>query len=117
MSNYLRDRAQPVIYALQRNGFYLRPIDVRPAILVAGRPACQRSHSDGPGLDADGKAHPPALRGRAHRDLCKLDELTELRRRVGRWRCTSSSLARTPTGMGATGLQSPTCSTADAGER
>lgn len=87
MSNYLRDRAQPgdhIALRCSKGSFYLRPI-VRPVILVAGGTGLSAILAMAQSLDAD-VAHPVYLLYGVERteDLCKLDELTELRRRVGR---------------------------------
>ncbi|WP_196118589.1 FAD-binding oxidoreductase [Mycobacterium tuberculosis] len=87
MSNYLRDRAQPgdhIALRCSKGSFYLRPI-VRPVILVAGGTGLSAILAMAQSLDAD-VAHPVYLVYGVERteDLCKLDELTELRRRVGR---------------------------------
>jgi len=83
MSNYLRDRAKPgdrIALRCSKGNFYLRPI-VRPLILVAGGTGLSAILAMAQSLNAD-IAHPVYLLYgvTATQDLCKLDELTALRR-------------------------------------
>lgn len=85
MSNYLRDRAQPgdrIALRCSKGSFYLRPI-VRPVILVAGGTGLSAILAMADSLEADTSQPVYLLYGvTAPEDLCKLDELTSLRRRV-----------------------------------
>lgn len=85
MSNYLRDHAKPgdrVALRCSKGNFYLRPI-VRPVILVAGGTGLSAILAMAQSLDADVAQPVYLLYGvTAAEDLCKLDELKELRRRV-----------------------------------
>ncbi|BBX96622.1 FAD-binding oxidoreductase [Mycobacterium lacus] len=85
MSNYLRDRAKPgdhIALRCSKGNFYLRPV-VRPVILVAGGTGLSAILAMAQSLGAD-TAHPVHLLYgvTAAEDLCKLDELKALKRRV-----------------------------------
>ncbi|WP_445160194.1 FAD-binding oxidoreductase [Mycobacterium sp. Dal123C01] len=85
MSNYLRDGAKPgdhIALRCSKGSFYLRPV-VRPVILVAGGTGLSAILAMAESLDAD-TAHPVYLLygATSAEDLCKLEELTALRRRI-----------------------------------
>ena len=85
MSDYLRDRAKPgdrIALRCSKGGFYLRPV-VRPVILVAGGTGLSAILAMAESLEA-GVAQPVHLLYgvTAVDDLCKLDELRALARRV-----------------------------------
>lgn len=85
MSNYLRDRAKPGDHIALRCGkgsFYLRPV-VRPVILVAGGTGLSAILAMAQSLAANTAQPVRLLYGvTSTDDLCKLDELQELGRRV-----------------------------------
>lgn len=85
MSNYLRDRAKPgdrIALRCSKGGFYLRPV-VRPVILVAGGTGLSAILAMAQSLSADTAQPVHLLYGvTSSQDLCKLDELEELSRRV-----------------------------------
>lgn len=88
MSNYLRDRAKPgdhIALRCSKGNFYLRPV-VRPVILVAGGTGLSAILAMAESLDAtDAEVGQPVylLYGvTSPDDLCKLDELKALRRRI-----------------------------------
>lgn len=85
MSNYLRDRAKPgdrIPMRCSKGSFYLRPI-VRPVILVAGGTGLSAILAMAESLTAETQQPVYLLYGvTSADDLCKLDELTALRRRV-----------------------------------
>lgn len=85
MSNYLRDRAQPgdrIAMRCSKGSFYLRPV-VRPVILVAGGTGLSAILAMADSLAADTTQPVHLLYGvTSGQDLCKLDELKALRRRV-----------------------------------
>ncbi|MCV7381337.1 oxygenase [Mycobacterium alsense] len=85
MSNYLRDRARPgdrIALRGSKGNFYLRPV-VRPVILVAGGTGLSAILAIAESLEG-GTAHPVHLLYgvTSVEDLCKLDELKALERRV-----------------------------------
>ena len=85
MSDYLRDRAKPgdrIGLRCSKGNFYLRPV-VRPVILMAGGTGLSAILAMAESLAAD-TAHPVRLLYgvTAVSDLCKLDELEGLARRV-----------------------------------
>jgi len=85
MSDYLRDRAKPgdrIALRCSKGGFYLRPV-VRPVVLVAGGTGLSAILAMAESLDAD-SVHPVRLLYgvTAVEDLCKLDELEALKRRL-----------------------------------
>ena len=85
MSNYLRDRAKPgdrIAMRCSKGGFYLRPV-VRPVIMVAGGTGLSAILAMAASLDADTAVPVHLLYGvTAAEDLCKLDDLDALGRRV-----------------------------------
>ena len=85
MSNYLRDRAKPgdrIALRCSKGGFYLRPV-VRPVILVAGGTGLSAILAMAQSLDADIGAPVHLLYGvTTSEDLCKLDELDALTKRI-----------------------------------
>lgn len=85
MSNYLRDRAKPgdrISLRCSKGGFYLRPV-VRPVILVAGGTGLSAILAMAQSLDSDSSWPVHLLYGVTEaQDLCKLDELAELQRRM-----------------------------------
>ncbi|GAB3021358.1 FAD-binding oxidoreductase [Mycobacterium bourgelatii] len=85
MSNYLRDRAKPgdhIALRCSKGNFYLRPV-VRPVILVAGGTGLSAILAMAESLDADARQPVYLLYGvTSPDDLCKLDELKALRRRI-----------------------------------
>jgi NAD(P)H-flavin reductase/ferredoxin/2-polyprenyl-6-methoxyphenol hydroxylase-like FAD-dependent oxidoreductase len=85
MSDYLRDRARPgdrIALRCSKGGFYLRPV-VRPVILVAGGTGLSAILAMAQSLDADAGQPVHLLYGvTAAEDLCKLDELDAVKRRV-----------------------------------
>ena len=85
MSNYLRDRARPgdrIALRCSKGNFYLRPI-VRPVILVAGGTGLSAILAMAQSLAAEPGQPVYLLYGvTCAEDLCKLDELRALRRRV-----------------------------------
>ncbi|OSC38930.1 FAD-binding oxidoreductase [Mycobacterium decipiens] len=85
MSDYLRDRAKPgdrIALRCSKGSFYLRPI-VRPVILVAGGTGLSAILAIAESLDADVGQPVYLLYGvTSVEDLCKLDQLKALRRRV-----------------------------------
>lgn len=85
MSNYLRDRARPgdrIAMRCSKGSFYLRPV-VRPVILVAGGTGLSAILAMAESLPAETGQPVYLLYGvTAAEDLCKLDELKALRRRV-----------------------------------
>jgi NAD(P)H-flavin reductase/2-polyprenyl-6-methoxyphenol hydroxylase-like FAD-dependent oxidoreductase/ferredoxin len=85
MSDYLRDRAKPgdrIALRCSKGGFYLRPV-VRPIILVAGGTGLSAILAIAQSLDADIGQPVHLLYGvTAAEDLCKLDELDALKRRI-----------------------------------
>jgi NAD(P)H-flavin reductase/ferredoxin/2-polyprenyl-6-methoxyphenol hydroxylase-like FAD-dependent oxidoreductase len=88
MSNYLRDRAKPgdrIALRGSKGNFYLRPV-VRPVILVAGGTGLSAILAMALNLEAQAAdtAQPIYLLYgvTSAEDVCKLDELTELRRQV-----------------------------------
>jgi len=85
MSNYLRDRAKPgdhIALRCSKGNFYLRPV-VRPVILVAGGTGLSAILAMAQSLDTDVGQPVYLLYGATcTEDLCKLDELKALRRRV-----------------------------------
>ncbi|KKC05651.1 FAD-binding oxidoreductase [Mycobacterium nebraskense] len=87
MSNYLRDRARPgdrIALRCSKGNFYLRPV-VRPVILVAGGTGLSAILAMAQSLDADTSQPIHLLYGVTDaEDLCKLDELDALRRRIPR---------------------------------
>ena len=85
MSDYLRERAKPgdrIAMRCSKGGFYLRPV-VRPLVLVAGGTGLSAILAMAASLDA-GITQPVHLVYGVTRaeDLCKLDELEELQRRI-----------------------------------
>ncbi len=85
MSDYLRDRAKPgdrIALRCSKGSFYLRPV-VRPMVLVAGGTGLSAILAMAESLDAD-SVHPVRLLYgvTAVEDLCKLDELEALKRRL-----------------------------------
>ncbi|HZZ48105.1 MAG TPA: FAD-binding oxidoreductase [Pseudonocardia sp.] len=85
MSNYLRDRAEPgdrIALRCSKGSFYLRPV-VRPMILVAGGTGLSAILAMAASLDTDPGQPVHLLYGvTTAADLCKLDELDELARRI-----------------------------------
>ncbi|ORA12952.1 FAD-binding oxidoreductase [Mycobacterium asiaticum] len=85
MSNYLRDRAKPgdrIPLRCSKGSFYLRPV-VRPVILIAGGTGLSAILAMAQSLDAHTSQPVYLLYGVTDAaDLCKLDELRELQRRV-----------------------------------
>ncbi|AEV74676.1 2-polyprenylphenol hydroxylase-like oxidoreductase [Mycolicibacterium rhodesiae NBB3] len=85
MSNYLRDRAKPgdrIALRCSKGGFYLRPV-VRPVILVAGGTGLSAVLAMAQSLDADIGQPVHLLYGvTTSEDLCKLDELEALTKRI-----------------------------------
>ena len=85
MSDYLRDRAAPgdrIALRCSKGSFYLRPV-VRPVILVAGGTGLSAILAMAESLDADAEHPVRLLYGATNvEDLCKLDELESLARRV-----------------------------------
>jgi NAD(P)H-flavin reductase/2-polyprenyl-6-methoxyphenol hydroxylase-like FAD-dependent oxidoreductase len=85
MSNYLRDHAAPgdrIVLRCSKGSFYLRPV-VRPVILVAGGTGLSAILAMAQSLDAGITQPVYLLYGVTNaEDLCKLDELEELERRV-----------------------------------
>jgi len=85
MSDYLRDRARPgdrIALRCSKGGFFLRPV-VRPVILVAGGTGLSAILAMAQSLDADAGQPVHLLYGvTAAEDLCKLDELDAVKRRV-----------------------------------
>ncbi|WP_204807298.1 FAD-binding oxidoreductase [Mycobacterium riyadhense] len=85
MSNYLRDRARPgdrIALRCSKGNFYLRPI-VRPVILIAGGTGLSAILAMAQSLHADIAQPVYLLYGvTAAEDLCKLDVLQALRRRI-----------------------------------
>ena len=85
MSNYLRDRAAPgdrIALRCSKGSFYLRPV-VRPVILVAGGTGLSAILAMAQSLDVGVNQPVYLLYGVTNaEDLCKLDELDELKRRV-----------------------------------
>ena len=85
MSDYLRERAKPgdrIAMRCSKGGFYLRPV-VRPLVLVAGGTGLSAILAMAASLDA-GITQPVHLVYGVTKaeDLCKLDELEELQRRI-----------------------------------
>ena len=85
MSNYLRDRAKPgdhIALRCSKGNFYLRPI-VRPVILVAGGTGLSAILAIAQSLDSRVGQPVYLLYGvTSAEDLCKLEELKELRRGI-----------------------------------
>ena len=85
MSDYLRDRAKPgdrIALRCSKGSFYLRPV-VRPVILMAGGTGLSAILAMAETLGADTSQPVRLLYGvTAVEDLCKLDELEALKRRV-----------------------------------
>ncbi|OBI99120.1 FAD-binding oxidoreductase [Mycobacterium asiaticum] len=85
MSNYLRDRAKPgdrIPLRCSKGSFYLRPV-VRPVILIAGGTGLSAILAMAQSLDAHTSQPVYLLYGVTDAaDLCKLEELRELQRRV-----------------------------------
>ena len=85
MSDYLRDRAKPgdrIGLRCSKGNFYLRPV-VRPVILMAGGTGLSAILAMAESLAADTAQPVRLLYGvTAVSDLCKLDELEGLERRV-----------------------------------
>lgn len=85
MSNYLRDRAKPgdrISLRGSKGSFYLRPV-VRPVVLVAGGTGLSAILAMAQSLVADPGQPVHLLYGVTDaQDLCKLDELEDLRRRI-----------------------------------
>ncbi|OBI84411.1 FAD-binding oxidoreductase [Mycobacterium asiaticum] len=85
MSNYLRDRAKPgdrISLRCSKGSFYLRPV-VRPVILIAGGTGLSAILAMAQSLDAHTSQPVYLLYGVTDAaDLCKLDELKDLQRRV-----------------------------------
>lgn len=85
MSNYLRDRARPgdrIALRCSKGSFYLRPV-ARPLILVAGGTGLSAILAMAESLDSVPGQPVHLLYGvTAAADLCKLDELEALARRV-----------------------------------
>lgn len=85
MSDYLRDRAKPgdrIAVRCSKGSFYLRPV-VRPVILVAGGTGLSAILAMAQSLDAAIGQPIHLLYGVAGvEDLCKMDELAELERRI-----------------------------------
>lgn len=85
MSNYLRDRAKPgdrIPLRCSKGSFYLRPV-VRPVILIAGGTGLSAILAMAQSLDGHTSQPVYLLYGVTDAaDLCKLDELRELQRRV-----------------------------------
>ncbi|BBZ69757.1 FAD-binding oxidoreductase [Mycobacterium paraseoulense] len=85
MSDYLRDLAKPgdrIALRCSKGGFYLRPV-VRPVVLVAGGTGLSAILAMAESLEADVAQPVQLLYGvTAVDDLCKLDELRALARRV-----------------------------------
>ncbi|QLL05259.1 FAD-binding oxidoreductase [Mycobacterium vicinigordonae] len=85
MSNYLRDRAKPgdrIAMRCSKGNFYLRPV-VRPVILVAGGTGLSAILAMASSLNADLTQPVYLLYGvTGAQDVCKLDELSALRRQI-----------------------------------
>lgn len=85
MSDYLRDRARPgdrIALRCSRGGFHLRSI-ARPVILVAGGTGLSAILAMAQSLDTEPGQPIHVLYGVTNADdLCKLDELEELKRHV-----------------------------------
>lgn len=85
MTNYLRDHAKPgdhIALRCSKGSFYLRPM-VRPVILVAGGTGLSAILAMAQSLDSGVGQPIYLLYGvTSAQDLCKLDELKALRRRV-----------------------------------
>lgn len=85
MSNYLRDRAKPgdrISLRGSKGGFYLRPV-LRPVVLVAGGTGLSAILAMAQSMVADPAQPVHLLYGVTEaQDLCKLDELEELKRRL-----------------------------------
>lgn len=85
MSNYLRDRAKPgdrISLRGSKGGFYLRPV-VRPVVLVAGGTGLSAILAMAQSLVADPGQPVHLLYGVTDaQDLCKIDELEDLKRRI-----------------------------------
>ena len=85
MSNYLRDRAKPgdrISLRGSKGSFYLRPV-VRPIVLVAGGTGLSAILAMAQSLAADPGQPVHLLYGVTDaQDLCKLDEIEDLERRM-----------------------------------
>lgn len=85
MSDYLRDRAMPgdrIALRCSKGGFYLRPL-VRPVVLLAGGTGLSAILAMAESLDAAEPQPVHLLYGvTSVEDLCKMDELEELERRI-----------------------------------
>lgn len=85
MSNYLRDRAKPgdrISLRGSKGGFYLRPV-LRPVVLVAGGTGLSAILAMAQSLVVDPAQQVHLLYGVTDaQDLCKLDELEDLKRRM-----------------------------------
>lgn len=85
MSDYLRDRAKPgdrIAMRCSKGSFHLRPV-VRPVVLVAGGTGLSAILAMAQSIDAAVAQPVHLLYGVTNvEDLCKLDELAELEKRV-----------------------------------
>lgn len=85
MSNYLRERARPgdrIMLRCSKGSFHLRPIE-RPVVLIAGGTGVSAILAMAHSLSADPGQPIHLLYGaNTMADLCKLDELAALERRV-----------------------------------